>query len=514
MSATEAIGKEETAAALRAGTPPARWQATLQRILEYDFTRPLPFLALAFVYLAVRIPWLNLGYGTDPDAWRVALSAEHLLSDGEYLPSRLPGYPLHEFATVPLIRAGWVWTNLSTAVVSLVGVYVFAKLATELNLRGHGLLTLTFAFAPLLWINSVTTLDYMWALTLILASYWLAIRQRTALSGVALGLAVGFRLTSGAMALPLGILLWKEKGRRDTVVFALVLAAVSIVAYSPVLATYGLRMFNFYDASVTWRTVLNRLGKDALGVIGALAVVVGLAMSARNLRELPNDLRRDRHVLVWVTAIVVYFLSFARLPHEIGYLIPIFPFGLFLLSRYLRNGALVAAAALIILAGFVDVTSPVETLNLDTFAQARIGPGMLFSDLDTLQDQMDFADEVRDYDVPPHSVVLTGFIFPEFAMLNKDRLNLGILDRDYGAISMLSDRGEAVDEERDVRYVWLLKYEKFLEYREQGYRLYFVPDAGSSTNALFGYRPGYFGTMITFADERPSTGKGAAATDR
>src|SRR3972149_4028824 len=246
MSATEAIGKDERTAALRAGAPPARWQAVLQRILEYDFTRPLPFLALAFVYLAVRIPWLNLGYGTDPDAWRVALSAEHLLSDGEYLPSRLPGYPLHEFATVPLIRAGWVWTNLSTAVVSL-------------------------------------------------------------------------------------------------------------VAYSPVLATYGLHMFNFYDASVTWRAVLNRLGKDALGVVGALAVLVALAMSARNLRELPNDLRRDRHVLVWVTAIVVYFLSFARLPHEIGYLIPIFPFGLFLLSRYLRNGGLAAAGALIILAGFVDV---------------------------------------------------------------------------------------------------------------------------------------------------------------
>jgi hypothetical protein len=513
VDATEAIGKEETAA-LGAGALSARWQAFLERVLKYDFTRPLPFLALSFVYLCVRIPWLNLGYGTDPDAWRVALSAEHLLSNGEYLPSRLPGYPLHEFATVPLIRAGWVWTNLSTALISLVGVYVFARIVGELNLRGRGVLTLTFAFAPLLWINSVSTIDYMWALTFILASYWLAIRERSALSGVAMGLAVGFRLTSGAVALPLGFLLWKAKGRRDVVLFALAVAIVSAVAYSPVLATYGLRMFNFYDASVTWRAVLNRLGKDALGVVGALGVLAGLALSARNLRSLPADLRRDTHVQVWVAVIVLYFVSFARLPHEIGYLIPIFPFGLFLLSRYLRQGVLVAVAASIILAGFVDITSPGDTLNRDTFVDARIGPGMLFSDLDTLQDQMDFADEVRDYDVPPHSVVLTGFIFPEFAMLNKDRLKLGILDRDYGAISMLSDRGQAVDEERDVYYVWLLKYEKFREFREQGYRFYFVPDAAASSNSLFGYRPGYFGTMMTFAEERPAKGKGAAVTDR
>jgi hypothetical protein len=514
VSTTEAASKEETPAALRVEAPPAGWQAILQRILEYDFTRPLPFLALAIVYLSIRIPWLNLGYGTDPDAWRVALSAEHLLSHGEYLPSRLPGFPLHEFATVPLIRAGWVWTNLSTAVVSLVGVYLFAKLVAELNLRGRGLLSLTFAFAPLLWINSVITLDYMWALTFILASYWLAIRQRPALSGVALGLALGFRLTSGAMALPLGFLLWREKGRRDTTVFAIALAAVSVVAYLPVLATYGLSMFNFYDASLPWHIVLNRLAKDGLGVVGALAVLVGLALSARNLRNLPTDLRQDTHVLVWVAAILLYFVSFLQLPHEIAYLIPVFPFGLFFLSRYLRKGVLAAVAAVIILAGFVDVTSPGDSLNLDTFAEARIGPGMLFSDLDTLQSQMDFADEVRDYDVPPHSVVLTGFIYPEFAILNKDRLKLGILDRDYQAISMLSDQGEAVDEEQDIHYVWLISYEKFLDYREQGYALYFVPDAARSASAVFGYRPGYFGTMMKVAEERPATGKGAAPTDR
>lgn len=150
----------------------AAWPAdVVERVLEFDFTRPLAFAAFAVVYVATRVPWLNLGYGADPDAWRVALSADHLLSHGEYLPSRLPGFPLEEFVTVPLVRAGWVWTNLSTVLISLAGVYLFARLLVELKLPAKGVLTPAFAFTPLLWINSVITMDYMWSLTFVLACY-------------------------------------------------------------------------------------------------------------------------------------------------------------------------------------------------------------------------------------------------------------------------------------------------------------------------------------------------------
>ena len=503
------------AAPRRVTSPWGAATALLERALDFDFTRPRAFLALGAVYLVSRIPWLNLGYGTDPDAWRVALSAHHLLDAGEYLPSRLPGYPLHEFVTVPLVKGGWVWTNLSTALVSLLGVYIFARLAADRGLPARGALAVAFAFAPLLWINSVTTMDYMWALTAILGSYWLTTRGRPGLAGACLGLAVGFRMTSGAMALPLGLLLWRDGRARDLPRFLGALVAVSLVAYSPVIAVYGLRFLNFYDASVTWQSFLNRLGKDALGILGALAVLAGLAFSWRNLRHLPEDVRGDPHVLVWVAVLVLYFVSFARLPHEIAYLIPVFPFGLFLMARYFRPAALRAALAVILLAGFVDITSPGDTVNLDTFVNARLGEGMLLSDLDTLRNQMDFADEVWQAEVPPHSVVMTGFIFPELTVLHRHELRFGILDRDYGAISMVSDRGEAVDEERDIRYVWLLKYDDFLALRQQGYRFYYVVDARRSTAGLFDYRPPYFGAeKLDLERESPSAGKGAAKTQR
>jgi hypothetical protein len=493
------------------------WPAdALERIVEFDFTRPLVFAAFAAVYIATRVPWLNLGYGADPDAWRVALSADHLLSHGEYLPSRLPGFPLEEFVTVPFIRAGWVWTNFSTVLVSLAGVYLFARLLVELKLPAKGVLTAAFAFTPLLWINSVITMDYMWSLTFVLACYLALIRGHSLLGGLCMGLAIGFRLTAFWVAFAFLIWLWREKRLRSAVPFVGAMAVTSLAAYSPVLATYGLRMFNFYDAKISLAGFLKLLGKDTLGVVGALAVLAGLALSLPRLRHLPRDVVTSSHVALWVAVPLLVFGSFTRLPHEVAYLIPLFPFGFFLMARYFQRPVLVTVALLIVLAGFVDITSPGdEEVSKETFTSAQVGAGMMLSDLDTLKAQRSYADDLAAVDVSPHSVIFTGTIYPQFAMLNRDRLDVGILERDHGAISMLTDRGQAVDREKDVIYVWLLKYDAFEAFREQGYSFYYVPDADGGNAFVFDFRPAYYGATEVLAGRSPvSSGKGSASTKR
>jgi hypothetical protein len=487
----------------------------LERAVEFDLTRPLAFAVFAVVYVATRIPWLNLGYGADPDAWRVALSADHLLSHAEYLPSRLPGFPLEEFVTVPLVRAGWVWTNFSTVLVSLAGVYFFARLLIELKLPAKGLLAIAFAFAPLLWINSVTTMDYMWSLTLILACYLALIRERSLLAGLCMGLAIGFRLTAFWVAFAFIFWLWREKRLRSSLPFVGAMSATALVAYSPVLGTYGLGMFNFYDAKVSLSGFLKLLGKDTLGVVGALAVLAGLAISLPRLKRLPADLLANSHVALWVAVPVLVFGSFTRLPHEVAYLIPLFPFGFFLMARYFQRSVLVAVALLIVLSGFVDITSPGdEEVSKQTFTSAQIGAGMMLSDLDTLKSQRAYAVDLAAVDIPPHSVVFTGSIYPQFSMRNKGRLDLGILERDHGAISMLTDRGEAVDRENDIHYVWLLKYDVFEAFREQGYNVYYVYDAEGGNAAVFHFRPAYYDATEILAGRSPTSGKGTASTHR
>ena len=485
------------------------------RALSTDFSERLPFATLGFVYLLLRMPYLGYGHGTDPDAWRVALTAHHLIETGKYFPSRLPGNPLHELVMTPVIAGGWVATNFATALASLAGIYIFARIVANHRLPHAGLLTVGFAFTPLLYINSIATMDYMWTLTAILGAYYCALRGWPVWAGICLGLAIGFRLPSFVFWLPLAYLLWRQGSARDVLASSLATGGTTALAFSPVLAVYGIDFLNFYDASVSYQDVIRLLGKEALGVIGGLGVLCGLIASLPKLRRLPQDILREPQVAVWVGTVVIFFVAFLRLPHEIAYVIPVFPFGFLLMGRYFARPALIGAIAAILIAGFVDLTTPGDALNLSSFRSASFGRGLILSNADTMSAQRDFVDEVLAAAVPDHSVVMSGFVFPQLAIREQKRLELRILERDYGAISMLSDRGEAVDRDHDVRYVWLLTYDAFMALRSQGYSFFIVPDAAGGTAALYDYRPALFGaTFLQLEREAPSAGKGTASTDR
>lgn len=510
-----------------ANGPLASLRQLLDRLIDLDFTNPLAFAGLAVLYFASRIPWLNQGYGTDPDSWRVALSANYLWSDHKYYPSRLPGYPLHELVTAGVTKETfdlqpWVLANLSTVVISVIGVYLFAQIAKKLDVPNRGVLTLGFAFAPLLWINSVTTMDYMWALTFIMGAYLSLLYGAPSLAGLSLGLAAGFRATSLFMLPPFWLFLLRTNRRSDLRPLTFTAGAVTLAAYTPVLMDYGLNFLNFFDQPVPVQEFIKRLGKDGLGIIGGVATLIAIAVSLPRLRRLPRDLARDPNVLLWSAAVVIVFLSYLRLPHEIAYLIPLFPFAFLLMSRYITRGVLIATLSVIVFAGFVDFTSPEGRAGIDTstFTSARIGRGMILSDMDTLHNQMAFAREIRTLtatnpDIRTPAVVVTGFIYPELAVLYRDELKIGILEHDVEAISQLSDKGFAKDERRDITYVWLLDWNDFNAFNSEGKSIYLTADAARSTYAVYHYRPGYFGaTRLPLSRENPSLGAGAATTDR
>jgi hypothetical protein len=226
---------------------------------------------------------------------------------------------------------------------------------------------------------------------------------------------------------------------------------------------------------------------------------------------------------MWCVVLVVYVVSYLRLPHEIAYLIPLFPFGYFLMSRYMARPVLIGCLTLIVVAGFIDITSPDDEIGLSTstFTSASIGKGMLLSDIDTLQNQMDFARELREMTVENQyiqrpAVISTGFIYPELVMLHADDLEMRVLEDDLEAISQLSDKGYAVDEANDLYYVWLLEFDEFEELSgTQQRKIYFTADAARSTFAVYGYRPAYFDAIeLPLSRENPSLGEGTATTDR
>jgi hypothetical protein len=487
----------------------------LSRYFDEDLSRPLPFVLLGLVYFLLRLPFIGYGHGTDPDAWRVALTAHHLLESGDYFPSRLPGNPLHELVTTVFIAGGWVATDLSTAAVSLLGVFIFAKLLNYYALPSRALLTVGFAFTPLLFINSIATMDYMWALTCLLGAYYAVLRGWPVWAGVCLGLAIGFRLQSFVFLPAFAFLIWRQADARQIVPFTLAATGTAALAFAPVLVAYGIDFATFYDSSVYYQDVIRLVGKEALGVLGGLGVIAGVILSLQRLKSLPSDALKDAGVAFWLLAIGTSVVSFLRLPHEIAYLIPVFPFGIMIMGRYFTRLALTGAITAILLAGVVDITTPGDEFNLDSFTTAEIGRGLILSNADTMRIQREFSEDVLSAEVPNHSLVMTGFIFPQFAVREWDELDFNVLEHDYDAISLLSDRGESVDAARDVRYVWLLTYDSFLALRSEGYSFFLVPDAAGGTAALYDYRPTLFGaTFLALDRAAPSAGKGTASTDR
>ncbi|HYM15133.1 MAG TPA: hypothetical protein VEZ14_06205 [Dehalococcoidia bacterium] len=494
--------------------------SAFQRALSCDLTRPFAFAVLALAYVAGRAPFINDGFGTKPDAWRIALSGWWLWDRHEFYPSRLPGYPVAELGFATVIKGGWVASNSLTIAVSLLGLWFFAQIVRKLGLPNPALLVVGFAFQPLIWINTMNTMDYAWALTFILGSYYFLLQRHTSLAGVMLGLAIGSRLPSAAMLLPAIVYLWRDGKRgelRDLIVWSVF---VPMVAFLPIVWRYGPSFLTFYDAKVGYRTVIRLLAKDSLGLAGALALGIGVVLSLRRLAKLPGDIVRDKDVMFWSLAVVLYAIIFFRLPHEAAYLLPLYPFAFLLIGRYFKTAVLAGVISVLLLANFVDFTTTNHQVALSSITKVRVGQGMLLANRDTMRAQLTFTHDLEQRAIPPRSVVMIGFSYPQFAYLNRNRLQLGILAKDKSAISQLTDEGMAVDPLRQVTYVWLLKYDVFQKYLSQEMRIYYTLDAGRSTQALYNFRPGLYDNppqqTVQAIDlgRGPSGGRGTADTDR
>jgi hypothetical protein len=442
-------------------------------LIELDFSRPFPALLLGIAFILSRLPWVNMGYGEDPDAWRVAMSARYLIEHGSYLPSRLPGYPVHDIITAALLWGGWTLTNLATVAMSLAGVFCFARIIRRLSLPAGGLLTVSLAFAPLLWFTSAQTLDYSWALTLLLAAYLAVLNDRPIAAGVLLGLAGGCRITYLGFALPLALILLQ--GRRTLPPLRFLAAAIVtwLAVFAPVWLRYGPAFWDFYDVRPSWGDFLRALTEDSLGLLALIMIVVALLVSWRELRRLPAILRREPQTSAWAMIALLALLVFVRLPLQTYYLMPAVPFTLLLLARVLRVRMLAIICVALLLGGFVDIytTSPSGWRSPTALLHIRPAPGLVMRDYQLRRDRLALVRQVLDLPLPPHAVLTTGFYFPMVMELHRQQLSLTLPEGYLQQIGPLTDNARGADA-RDRTYVWLLRQGEARRFLIQGYELY------------------------------------------
>lgn len=310
------------------------------------------------IVLISRLPFLAPGYGADPDAWRLASASRLIAETGAYHESRSPGHPVQEWACSLLWQGGPRALNGATAVVSALACLFFGLALVEFGAgRWAALGALALGFTPIVYIHSVDSMDYVWALCFSMAALWLVLSRRWWAAGVALGLAIGSRMTAGALLFPLFVLGWMRAGagkRGGLLVFTALALGVGGALYLPDVAQQGLRFLRFSQAPYPGpMRLLQDTTLEIWGTIGGVGLVIALAIALvtrRGKRVLPSSAGLVASALL---AIALYVAAFLRLPDEPAYLIPIIPFVILLLARFSRPALFAAACACLIVSPFV-----------------------------------------------------------------------------------------------------------------------------------------------------------------
>jgi hypothetical protein len=328
---------------------------------------------LCAVVLLTRLPFVGAGYGLHADNWRVALAARHIATTGVYEASRFPGYPVQEVVCSWFWRTGALGFNLLDAFFCAGAALFFGLICIEYGVTDWWLAGLALAFVPVLYVNSVSSKDFPWALALLLPSWWCAMRKRPVWTGVLLGLAMGCRITSGAAALPIALILIdgaeNRVAIRRVVVTGAISAGIVLAAFAPVYARYGTEFFNFYAEHGFPGPVelAARMTIEVWGVVGFLGICIALA-SCLLPAATPRRAVSSRHLLAWAAMLVIYAIAFFCLPDEAAYLIPAAPFVLLLLWRFAPRRVFQVCCGLIVLSPFV------------TWHGGRPVPGLIIED--------------------------------------------------------------------------------------------------------------------------------------
>jgi hypothetical protein len=267
--------------------------------------------------------------------------------------------------------APWV-SNAVTALFSVASFVLFAMIARELGVRRYLLIALAFAMTPVVYLSSCCTMDYIPALAGQLAATYAVLRRRPVLAGVLLGLAIGCRITAGALALPLCLWILLSTARsaalRQCLAFGITLLLTAALCFVPVWRRYGVDFFAFYDNG--WYPPLDLVFTRALplvwgtlGLLALLGVLCTAPLYHRFTRAALADARTRPALVLALVAVALYLIAFLRLPDEAGYLLPAVPFVLLAIALLTPPPAQVALAAALLLSSWIGWQGARPTLE-------------------------------------------------------------------------------------------------------------------------------------------------------
>jgi hypothetical protein len=330
-------------------------------LVSFFRDRRLIFPATLLIVVFSRIPFLDAGYGTHGDTRLVITAARSIALIGHYTISRVPGYPLQEYLYSLVWRGGPAICNGISACMCGIAAAFFSLIARDLKCRYPVLLGVVLAFVPVIYISSVSSIDFTWGLAFSMASFYAILHRHALPSAILLGCAIGTRLTWGALIIPFSIVLFDAARhgavRRLFLGFVGPALATGCLFYFQSWSIYGLSFINYEPYEFSTESAIKSLTTDIWGVIGTLTIASACASGMRQLlwnrpgetrpALLPGQLRS-----AGIAIILIYLFAFFIMPLKGAYLIPTIPVVIIILSRTLRRRALIITCILLCISPF------------------------------------------------------------------------------------------------------------------------------------------------------------------
>ncbi len=326
----------------------------------------------------------------------------------------MPGYPLHEIVSAPLVRfGGSMLSNAGTLAITLACIVAVYRIAMRIG-RFPRLLVVSFAFAPVVWQHSAVTLDYLWSLFFLLLSFLAAINKRMLAAGIFLGLAAGFRLSNAAALIPIVCLLYAaEKKMYSAFIVSLAAVLTTTAAYAPLIFTNGL--MGWWTATQSemadvhpdgWMRLLS-FGYRMVYFAGPLTTVIVVSLFWKKRSDLFSSVRRSDPIVVFsVTGIIVFALMFLWLPLERAYLLPMLLFVLLLIDRFFRRREFVITAIVLFVSGLVTV-DVIDSVNRRKMSFS-VHAGMVVQEFRNRCSLLDERNRIAQLPLVEPAVVITG----------------------------------------------------------------------------------------------------------
>lgn len=419
---------------------------------------------LLIISFLIRLPFLNAGFGTDSDAWRVIRAAQTLKATGAYEVSRFPGFPVIEILLAPFSQMDPRIINGITVLFSLMMLVFLWLLFKEFKMKHRFLTVLTVSLTPIILKNSVITMDYLWALAFLMGGLYLTFKNKTILAGILFGLAVGCRASSVIFLLPALYLLYQSEQTlklRKAIYIVSATIITGVICYIPVLLTYGFGFLQVYSSGYPpLKSILERFTLSfwsRLGIFPIVIFLLGLLVLPKQFKN-KYSLKNSEILLRKLSFVVVllYFVLFLIMPYESEYFIPAVPFIIYLFSSYLKRPLFIVFSIFIIAGSFFAPCKNGTICNgmvMQEFVQRKKGI-------------YEYNHYLRDIEKIDHkAIVVCGWYYPKIQY--------------YAPHYKLNN----------IKLIYLGTKEEFDTYEREGYAIYYLPGMDSYNMQVHGVAP-------------------------